>query len=85
LAADTNGSGTITSFDATQILRYVAANGQSTASGAAGQWKFAPPSRTYFALKFDADENYTAVLIGDVNGSWTPSGFLAGTEKTIQQ
>jgi leucyl aminopeptidase len=85
LAADTNGNGTITPFDATQILRYVAANGQSAASGAAGQWKFVPPSRSYSALKFDADENYTAVLIGDVNGSWTPSGFLAGTEKTLQQ
>ena len=85
LAADTDGSGTITPFDATQILRYVAANGQSTRSGAAGQWKFAPPSRSYSALRFDPDENYTAVLIGDVNGSWTPSGFTAGTEKTQPQ
>jgi hypothetical protein len=85
LAADTDGNGTITPFDATQILRYVAANGQTTATGAAGQWKFAPPSRSYSALRFDPDENYTAVLIGDVNGSWTPSGFLAGTEKPLRQ
>ncbi|MDQ4120275.1 MAG: M20/M25/M40 family metallo-hydrolase [Acidobacteriota bacterium] len=72
-AADTDKSGTITAFDATQILRYVAANGQSNLTGAAGQWNFTPPSRSYSAFSgFDADENYTAVLVGDVDGSWTP-------------
>jgi leucyl aminopeptidase len=85
LAADTDGNGTITPFDATQILRYVAANAQTTRSGAAGQWKFAPASRSYSALRFDADENYTAVLVGDVNGSWTPSGFITGTEEILRQ
>jgi hypothetical protein len=33
IAADTNNSGTITLFDATQILRFVAADGQTNATG----------------------------------------------------
>jgi leucyl aminopeptidase len=76
LAADANADGTITSFDAAQILRYVAANGQNANTGTVGQWKFAPASRNYSAFSsFDADENYTAVLIGEINGDWSANGF----------
>ncbi|HEX8564562.1 MAG TPA: CHRD domain-containing protein [Pyrinomonadaceae bacterium] len=73
IAADTNNSGTITSFDATQILRYVAAGGQTGATGEVGSWKFTPPVRNYNSL-FESveNENYEAILIGEVNGNWIP-------------
>jgi hypothetical protein len=71
-AADTNNSNSVTSFDATQILRYVAAGSvQSAATGQTGNWKFIPPSRNYAALNNSlVSENYEAVIVGEVNGSW---------------
>ncbi|MDQ4123047.1 MAG: FG-GAP-like repeat-containing protein [Acidobacteriota bacterium] len=72
-AADADNSGTVTAFDATQILRFVAANGQTAATGQIGTWKFSPVSRTYSGVSSAlSNENYEAVLIGDVDGSWTP-------------
>jgi leucyl aminopeptidase len=73
LAADTNNSNSITPFDATQILRFVAANGQTANTGAVGNWRFNPASRTYPALNGSLlNQNYAAILIGEINGSWTP-------------
>jgi hypothetical protein len=73
LAADANGSGGVTSFDATQILRYVAANGANANTGQVGTWRFDPISRPYPALNsMVSNDNYSAVIVGDVNGSWTP-------------
>lgn len=73
LAADTNNSGTVTPFDATQILRFVAANQQTANTGAVGNWRFDPTSRAYPALNGSlSNQDYTAILIGEVSGSWTP-------------
>ncbi|HEX9928309.1 MAG TPA: hypothetical protein VGB02_07240, partial [Pyrinomonadaceae bacterium] len=75
IAADTSNDDEITPFDATQILRFVAANRQTDFTGETGNWKFSPPSRPYNSVSNSAsNENYEAFLIGDVNGSWTPSG-----------
>ena len=85
LAADTNNSNTITPFDATQILRYVAANAQTNATGAVGNWKFSPAPRNYSLISNTLDnENYDAILIGEVNGNWMPpiSASLVGSETT---
>jgi hypothetical protein len=79
LAANANGSvdgnsnPTITTLDATLILRYVAAGAPNANTGQVGNCKFDPVSRPYSALSnLKANENYTAILIGEVNGSWTP-------------
>lgn len=73
LAADTNNSGTVTPFDATQILRFVAANAQTANTGAVGNWRFNPINRPYNPLiGSQQNQNYDAILIGEVNGSWTP-------------
>lgn len=72
-AADTNSSGSITPFDATQILRFVAAGTQIAGSGEVGNWKFIPNQRTYVPLTGSrTGENYAAILVGEVNGNWTP-------------
>jgi hypothetical protein len=78
LAADANNSNSITPFDATQILRFVAANQQTTATGEVGNWKFNPAARSYNPHSGSlTNENYEAILIGEINGSWTPPASFA--------
>ncbi|HEX8198539.1 MAG TPA: dockerin type I domain-containing protein [Pyrinomonadaceae bacterium] len=74
IAADTNGDGNITPFDATLVLRYVVAMGPTANTGQVGTWKFVPPSTNYNPLSSSqSNQNYTAYLIGEVDGSWAPS------------
>lgn len=79
LAADANNNGTISAFDATQILRFVAAGGATINTGQVGNWKFTPAPRSYAAVSgLVPNENYEAVIIGEVNGNWTaPTSFAA--------
>jgi CSLREA domain-containing protein len=82
-AADTNGDGNISPFDATLILRYIAAGGQTPNTGQTGNWKFLPGTQNYQSLNNSlSGENYEAVLIGEVNGDWTPPapGSFADTD-----
>ena len=77
IAADTNGSASVTGFDATQILRYVAAAGATSGTGLASTWVFNPSSRSYPSLSGSlASENYDGMLVGEVDGSWTPPASL---------
>lgn len=89
ITADVDGEPGVTAFDATQILRYVAANGQNAETGQAGNWKFNPVSRNYIDLSNSiSGQNYTAFLIGDVDGDWTPpppSAAPAGGDETSLQ
>jgi Tol biopolymer transport system component len=72
-AANTDGDNNVTAFDATQILRYVAANGQNANTGQVGTWKFVDPSKTYNQLSASlSGQDYTAFLIGEVDGDWIP-------------
>lgn len=72
-AADTDGDGTVSSFDATQMLRYVASNGASSGTGQIGTWRFTPSQRTYAPLLGSQyNQNYEAVLVGEVTGDWSP-------------
>lgn len=74
IAADVNGDNRVTTFDATQVLRFVASGAQNSTTGQTGTWKFSPAPRNYNAIISSiAGENYDAVLLGDVNGSWSPS------------
>jgi hypothetical protein len=73
IAANTDGDANVTAFDATQILRYVAANGQNANTGQTGNWKFVDSSKTYNPLSASqTNQNYTAYLIGEVDGDWIP-------------
>jgi hypothetical protein len=86
LAGDTNNSNSITPFDATLILRFVAANGQTAATGQTGNWRFKPPTRSYSAVNGRIlSENYEAILIGEVNGSWTPPNSLPQPEAVMTE
>ncbi|HYP51073.1 MAG TPA: pre-peptidase C-terminal domain-containing protein, partial [Pyrinomonadaceae bacterium] len=73
LAADSNGDGSISPFDATMILRYVAAGVSNANTGQVGNWLFDPVSRPYQPLNIMvSNSNYSAIIVGEINGSWTP-------------
>ena len=69
LAGDTSNNGELSSFDAALIAQYVV--GINNAASIAGTWKFVPPTRSYTNLSSDqANQNFDAVLVGDVSGNW---------------
>lgn len=74
LAADASGNSQISSFDAGQIAQFVV----TTVGGHTGEWKFQPASRSYASVTGNiTDENYDAILVGEVSGNWTNSGARA--------
>ncbi|HEX9929490.1 MAG TPA: cohesin domain-containing protein [Pyrinomonadaceae bacterium] len=73
IVADTNGNGYISPYDATLILKYIAAGQQTPDTVEVANWKFSPASKYYPSFSGPlTDQDYTAFLIGDVNGGWTP-------------
>lgn len=66
-AADVNKSGGVTPADATATLRYLAY--YTTDIGNTGEWIFDPTSSS-FNLTANADVDFKAYLLGDVNGNW---------------
>jgi archaellum component FlaF (FlaF/FlaG flagellin family) len=88
IAADTSGDGNITPFDATLILRFVAA-GASPNTVWVGHWRFSPASKEYPSFSTTlTDENYDAMIVGDLNGDWVPTSATQApqdpTEYNIQ-
>ncbi len=74
-AADVNGDGKILMNDAMEIARH-AVGIEGSGLNKCGDWFFEPISRTYTNIQSDQnDQNYTASIRGDVDGSWN-SGIL---------
>lgn len=72
-AADVNRSGAITSMDAFHILQKSVDLITLPFPGAGAVWFFDPASRSYANLSSNlSDQNFTAILLGDVSGNWTP-------------
>ncbi len=73
-AAMVAGLGFISSFDAALIARRVV--GLCTEpTNLGGQWVFTPANRIYPSVTSTIEgENYTAILMGDVDGDWNPLG-----------
>ena len=86
-AADADNDNSVSAFDATQILRFVAANGSNTNTGQVGNWKFDPPTHNYTPLNNNVSgENFTAFLVGEVDGDWAPpAASLTEDAKAEQQ
>lgn len=79
IVADVSGSNTVNSYDAALISQYVVLIANP---GSAGTWKFIPASRTYSDLTSNQpDQNYTALLMGDVTGNWTAPNAFAELSK----
>jgi hypothetical protein len=74
-AADVSEAAGITSFDAALIARFVVA---LPGSGVTGTWKFNPVSRPYADVEANhPNQDYSAILMGEVSGDWTPPTMFA--------
>ena len=75
-AADASNNGSVSGFDAALTAQYSA--GIPNVSSVAGTWKFLPPNRSYPSNQTDqTNQDYEAVLVGDVSGNWIqPSVFV---------
>ena len=74
IAADTTGNGAISSLDAAYIAQFIASIANP---GITGRWKFLPASRLYPNVQSNqTNQDYSAILVGDVTGNWNPGGPL---------
>lgn len=74
LAADVTQNGTVSSLDATYIAQYTALLPNPSFTGT---WKFIPPSRSYLNVQTNqTNQDYSAILLGEVTGNWNPGGPL---------
>ena len=74
-AADVSGNGNVTAFDAALISQWIASIPNS---GITGTWKFTPVSRSYpNAETPQVNQDYSAILMGEVSGSWTVPTTIA--------
>jgi hypothetical protein len=70
-AAAVGGQANISSFDAGLIAQYIV--GIPNMANLTGQWKFTPVDRSYAAVNASqSDQDFAALLMGDVSGDWTP-------------
>jgi hypothetical protein len=79
IAADVSGDGTISSLDASRIAQWSV--GLTLPSGdRTGTWKWTPSTRTYASVIEElTGQDFTAILMGDVTGNWTPPQNIGGT------
>ncbi len=70
--ADVSGNGIIGTTDAALILRLLV--GSETSFPAGEFWQFEPEALQFRPLIQDEFRNFTAILLGDVNGDWESSG-----------
>ena len=70
LVADVSGNGTISSFDSALVAGYVL----GFDGGSSGEWKFDPANKIYPSITDLMDQDYAALLMGEVSGNWTNTG-----------
>lgn len=83
--ADVSGNGAIGTTDAGLILRFLV--GLETSFPAGDFWQFSPSSLQFQPLIQDEFRNFTAFLMGDVDGSWESAGSgkrLAGASPSLR-
>ena len=80
-AAEVSGNGSVTSFDAALIAQYLVGLPNT---GQTGTWRFVPSSRTYLTVGSLTGEDYSAILLGDVSGNWTPSPGAGFSERRLE-
>ena len=84
LAADVNRSGGISPFDAFLILQHAVDLIVLPFPGAGRVWDFAPANRSYADLTGNTTgQDFTAILLGDVSGNWTPPSVGADARQRL--
>jgi cysteinyl-tRNA synthetase, unknown class len=81
VAADVDKNGTVLMYDASLIAQY--AVGLTSGSSHTGEWTFNPENRILPQLTGDVvDCNFFAILLGDVDGNWSPAGSLTKADQS---
>lgn len=79
--ADVTQNSKVTAFDASMIAKY--AVGIKDSTSCIGEWRFDPSERTYAGIHHDYPaENFTAIVMGDVDGSWRNPNSSTMLKKT---
>lgn len=82
IAADTSGNGSVSSLDASYIAQFVASIPNPSITGT---WKFLPANRAYPNVQTNqTNQDYSAILVGDVTGNWNPSGPLQSEVSVVE-
>ena len=87
IVANVSGVAPITSFDATLVARYVVQ--LPPMNDSTGNWIFNPTSKSYPNVFANvSNENYSALLMGDVTGNWNnpislPERPASGPERSV--
>jgi hypothetical protein len=82
VVADVSGNGTISSFDAAEVAKYVIG---MPPFGSSGNWIFSPINRVYPSVTSSfSGQDYSALLMGEVSGNWLDNGGRVndGAEKS---
>jgi len=75
IAADVDKSGSANALDAFYILQKAVGLVDLPFPGSGKVWEFTPASRSYPNLNINQTaQDFTAILLGDVSGSWVASG-----------
>ena len=76
IAGDADCNGSVLTFDAALIAQY-AVGLTSLPSSHVGEWRFVPDTIALNNVQNDYDnQDFKGIIIGDVDGSWTPPGKL---------
>lgn len=83
--ANVSGDSTLTSFDAAMIAKFVAGPPYgSSGIGSTAAWRFLPTQRLYPSTTgIVVNEDYGAVLMGEVSGNWTNTGARPASPSSI--
>ncbi len=72
LSADVDEDGNIFTFDAALVCRYAVGLAPFGPTDHSGEWRFEPAARSYTPLLSNqTNQDFSAVLLGDIDGSWT--------------
>ncbi|MDZ7262205.1 MAG: hypothetical protein ONB05_08890, partial [candidate division KSB1 bacterium] len=83
-AADVDQDGHVYLYDAALIARY-AVGLPPTADSRVGEWIFDPTQRSYQPLTATlVDQNYLGILLGDVDGNWSPANHVTKNFSTTE-
>jgi hypothetical protein len=83
IAADVDGDGEVLLLDASLIGRHVVGI-ELPESIRIGDWWFEPTERNYTFLDSNqSNQDYSAVVIGDVNGNWSMTNLMTQSSSTI--
>ena len=81
VAADVNRDDRVNLYDAGLILRY-AVQFDNWKGARVGHWAFVPPERHYQHLNQNyPDQNFSALILGDVDGSWVTDHTLMRAQR----